>query len=130
MKLLLDECTPQRLKADLTGREIFTVNDVGLRGVKNGALLLAAAASFEALITVDRKMPLQQSVSDLDQRDDQKNQDTSGTLRALRRAARRARELGARTATPVYVIRDHCIIDLTKEDSAVVRKPLKKREAR
>ena len=56
MKLLLDECTPQRLKADFTGHEIFTVNDVGLRGVKNGALLRAAAGNFEALITVDRKM--------------------------------------------------------------------------
>lgn len=60
---------------------------------------------------------------------EQKN-DTSATLRALRRAARRARELGARTATPVYVIHDHRIVDLTKEDSAVVRKPLKKRSAR
>jgi hypothetical protein len=64
------------------------------------------------------------------QKADQKNQDTSATLRALRRAARRARELGTRTATPVYGIRDHRIIDLTKEDSSVVRKPLKRREAR
>ncbi|MCA1573439.1 MAG: DUF5615 family PIN-like protein, partial [Acidobacteria bacterium] len=53
MKLLLDECTPQRLKGDFTGHEIFTVNDVGLRGVKNGALLRAAAGNFEAVITVD-----------------------------------------------------------------------------
>jgi hypothetical protein len=59
----------------------------------------------------------------------QKNQDTGATLRALRRAGRKARELGARTATPVYVIHDHRIIDLTKED-ALVRKPLKKRRAR
>ncbi len=66
MKLLLDECTPQRLKADFTGHEIFTVNDVGLSGVKNGALLRAAAGNFEALITVDRKMPLQQNIFGLD----------------------------------------------------------------
>jgi predicted nuclease of predicted toxin-antitoxin system len=66
MKLLLDECTPQRLKADFTGHEIFTVSDVGLRGVKNGALLSAAAGNFDALITVDRKMPRQQNVSGLD----------------------------------------------------------------
>jgi len=66
MKLLLDECTPQRLKANFTGHEVFTVNDVGLKGVKNGALLRAAAGNFEALITVDRKMPLQQNVSGLD----------------------------------------------------------------
>ena len=65
MKLLLDECTPQRLKADITGHEILTVNDVGLRGVKNGALR-AAAGNFEALITVDRRMALQQNLSGLD----------------------------------------------------------------
>ena len=63
------------------------------------------------------------------QRVDQENQDTSATLRALRRAARKARELGARTDTPVYVICDGGIIDLTKRDSSVVRKSLKKREA-
>ena len=66
MKLLLDECTPKRLKADFTGHEVLTVNDVGLRGVKNGALLKAATGNFDALITVDRKMPRQQSVSGLD----------------------------------------------------------------
>ena len=36
---VLDECTPQRLKADFTGHDVLTVNDVGLRGVKNGELL-------------------------------------------------------------------------------------------
>lgn len=36
--------------------------------------------------------------------------ETAVTLRALRRAARRARELGARTGTPVYVIKDHRIM--------------------
>jgi len=33
---------------------------------KNDALLHAAARAFEALITVDRKMPLQQNFSGLD----------------------------------------------------------------
>ncbi len=59
-----------------------------------------------------------------------KDHDTGRTLRALRRAARRARELGARTGTPVYVIQDHRIVDLTKQDGAVVRKAPKQREAR
>jgi hypothetical protein len=36
------------------------------------------------------------------------------TLRALRRAARRALELGIRTGTPVYVIKNNKIVDLTK----------------
>ena len=37
------------------------------------------------------------------------------TLRALRRAARNALELGIKTGTPVYVIRNNKIVDLTKE---------------
>ena len=37
------------------------------------------------------------------------------TLRALRRAAKRALELGLQTGTPVYVWKDGKIIDLTKE---------------
>jgi hypothetical protein len=56
-----------------------------------------------------------------------KDQETSATLRALRRAARRARELGARTGTPVYVIQDHRIVDLTKQDRAVHEKAVKPR---
>jgi hypothetical protein len=34
---------------------------------------------------------------------------------ALRRAARRARELGRKTNTPVYVLKKGRIVDLTKE---------------
>ena len=37
------------------------------------------------------------------------------TLRALRRAAKYALELGLQTGTPVYVWKDGRIIDLTKE---------------
>jgi hypothetical protein len=58
------------------------------------------------------------------------DRESEPTLRALRRAARRARELGARTGTPVYVIRDHRIIDLTKQDHPAPRRPPKPRVAR
>ena len=37
------------------------------------------------------------------------------TLRALRRAAKRALELGLQTGTPVYVWKEGRIVDLTKE---------------
>jgi hypothetical protein len=43
------------------------------------------------------------------------------TLRALRRAAKRALELGLQTGTPVYVWKNNKIVDLTKE-----QKPAKK----
>jgi len=37
------------------------------------------------------------------------------TLRALRRASKRALELGLQMGTPVYVWKDGKIVDLTKE---------------
>ena len=40
------------------------------------------------------------------------------TLRALRRAARRALELGIQTRTPVYVVENGKIVDLTKRKQA------------
>jgi hypothetical protein len=40
------------------------------------------------------------------------------TLRALRRAGRKALELGLKTGTPVYVIRNNKIVDLTKDQPA------------
>ena len=55
-----------------------------------------------------------------------KDREAEATLRALRRAARRARELGARTGTPVYVISDNRIVDLTKEDRRVYRRTVKR----
>ena len=43
------------------------------------------------------------------------SQEAKDTLRALRRAARNALELGIKTGTPVYVIKDNKIVDLTKD---------------
>lgn len=40
------------------------------------------------------------------------------TLRALRRGARKALELGIQTGTPVYVIKNDKIVDLTKDRQA------------
>ena len=37
------------------------------------------------------------------------------TLRSLRRAAKRALEIGLQTGTPVYIWRDGKIVDITKE---------------
>jgi|GEM_PF-5960533 len=52
------------------------------------------------------------------------------TLKALSRVARRARALGARTGTPVYVIREQRIVDLTQEDRAQERLLVKPRATR
>ena len=46
------------------------------------------------------------------------SREVKDTLRALRRAARKALELGIKTGTPVYVIRNNEIVDLTKQQLA------------
>ncbi len=43
--------------ADLTGHEVHTVEDAGLKGLENGDLLKAAAVVYEVLITVDQNIP-------------------------------------------------------------------------
>jgi hypothetical protein len=43
------------------------------------------------------------------------SREAQDTLRALRRAAKRALELGIKTGTPVYVIKNNKIVDLTKD---------------
>ena len=64
MKLLLDECAPKRLRNDFPDHEIRTLEEVGLKGLKNGEMLSAAVSQgFEALITVDRRMPFQQNLA-------------------------------------------------------------------
>ena len=56
MRVLLDECVPRQLRGELTGFEVYTVQDMGWAGVKNGALLELAATQFNVLFTVDRDL--------------------------------------------------------------------------
>jgi len=46
------------------------------------------------------------------------SREVQDTLRALRHAAKRALELGIKTGTPVYVIRNNRIVDLTKDQTS------------
>lgn len=48
--------------------------------------------------------------------------ETKDISRALRRAARKALELGIKTGTPVYVMKDGKIVDLTKKQTKTSRK--------
>ncbi|MBI3015829.1 MAG: hypothetical protein HYY65_12425 [Candidatus Tectomicrobia bacterium] len=50
-----------------------------------------------------------------------KDPDIQASAKALRRAARRARELGMQMGTPVYVVQRGQIIDLTKQKRLRVR---------
>ena len=64
MRLLLDENLPKRLKSDFPEHEIFTVQDKGWNGIKNGQLLdLLLENGFDALFTFDKNLSYQQNFS-------------------------------------------------------------------
>ena len=65
MRLLLDECVPKRLRRELPGHEIRTVQEAGWAGVRNGALLRAADGTFDAMLTVDQGVEHQQHLTGL-----------------------------------------------------------------
>jgi hypothetical protein len=62
MRLLLDECVPKRLKRELVGHEVKTVQELGWAGTKNGGLLKLADGQFDALLTVDQGIEYQQNL--------------------------------------------------------------------
>ena len=63
MRVLLDECLPGRkLKPAFADHDVWTVAEMGWRGVKNGALLARAEPAFDAFVTVDRSLRYQQNV--------------------------------------------------------------------
>ncbi len=63
MKLLLDECLDWRLRRELPGHEVKTVQEMGWRGIKNGRLLALAEREFQVFITADRNLSFQQNLS-------------------------------------------------------------------
>ena len=63
MRVLLDECTPHRLKRELPGLDVAHVIDLGWQGRRNGRLLASMRSDgFDALITVDRNLQFQQNI--------------------------------------------------------------------
>jgi hypothetical protein len=64
MRLLLDECTPRRLRREFINHECLTVDDAGFKGLENGELL-EAASDFDVLVTVDRKLVREHDLSKL-----------------------------------------------------------------
>jgi predicted nuclease of predicted toxin-antitoxin system len=63
MRVLLDECLPEGLRAELPGHRVLTVREAGLAGKKDGDLLTAASGRFDVFITMDRSLQWQQRVS-------------------------------------------------------------------
>lgn len=63
MRILLDECVPRRLKADIVGHEVSTVHDERWLGAKDAMLLRRAEGRFDVLVTVDQGLPQQHSIA-------------------------------------------------------------------
>jgi hypothetical protein len=74
MKILLDECIDsakptlreRRLAREFVDYEIKTVPQMGWAGIKDGQLLVLAAAEFDVFIMVDRNLSFQQNVPQFD----------------------------------------------------------------
>lgn len=62
MKVLLDECSPAPIKRTLKNLQIFTIEEAGLKGVENGALIAAAEDKFDVIITADKNLRYQQNL--------------------------------------------------------------------
>jgi predicted nuclease of predicted toxin-antitoxin system len=65
MKLLPDECLPQKMKFLLSssGHHCETVREAGFGGKENGELLSLAEGKFDVLMTVDKSLKHQQNIS-------------------------------------------------------------------
>ena len=59
MELWLDECLDWRLRGELPGHDVRTVQEMGWGGINNGRLLALAQAEFQVFITADRNLPFQ-----------------------------------------------------------------------
>ncbi len=66
MNVLLDHCVPKALGFMLSGHHVRTTHFEGWDELKNGELLVAAAAKgYQALLTADRGIQYQQHQADL-----------------------------------------------------------------
>ena len=62
MKILLDEGVPKIIQQRLRELSISNVEEMGWRGIKNGALLDLMTGQFQTLITTDKSLPSQQNL--------------------------------------------------------------------
>jgi hypothetical protein len=63
VRVLVDQCLPRHLAAELTGHDATTVRAQRWLGLRNGVLLRAASdAGFEVFVTNDSSIEFQQNV--------------------------------------------------------------------
>ena len=66
MKLLLDENMPHDFRHYLSEHDVRTVDYMGWKGKGNGELIALAKDEFDALITLDQKIPHQHNLTPTD----------------------------------------------------------------
>jgi hypothetical protein len=62
MKVLFDQGTPAPLRTSFAGHEVKTAREMGWDELRNGELLLAAEAEFDAFVTTDQNLQYQQNL--------------------------------------------------------------------
>jgi hypothetical protein len=65
MRILFDQGTPAPLRLALVGHVVATTFELGWAQLDNGALLKAAEAEFDVLVTTDRNLPYQRNLTGL-----------------------------------------------------------------
>jgi predicted nuclease of predicted toxin-antitoxin system len=65
MRILIDECLPHRVKFLFAeaGHDCQTAREAGFSGKENGELLAAADKKFDVLLTIDKNIRHQQSLT-------------------------------------------------------------------
>ncbi len=66
IRVLLDECLPKKLKAQIVADLVLTVPEAGWAGKQNGELLRLAEQEFDVLVTNDQNIEHQQVISRFD----------------------------------------------------------------
>ncbi len=66
MYILIDECLPKKLKQELHGYTVFTVQEKGWSGIENGDLLHLAEKEFDVWLTADKNIEYQQNLDRFD----------------------------------------------------------------
>ena len=63
MRIILDENLPKPLKGIFPNHSVTTVQEQGLAGTLNGALLARLEGAFDVFITADKNLRYQQNLS-------------------------------------------------------------------